>query len=264
MARKNAIIGVLCILLFLSTSASFLIYQQQQQAIEVLSNKLVEKESIIQELTGAGAGKENSLVSPEGEGISSANIVAVRSDSLLGVIGQVYVEVREGNGRVLADTRPFVEPDTQYSAREAVKAAENFTNRDVSDMDIIISFDVNGTLIGGPSAGAAITVATVAAIQGKNVRRDAVITGTIKEGGYIGQVRGVFEKAKAAERNGMELFLIPKGQEVYEERIKKEKIFGFTFVSVYYAPVDLKEYMKGKMEVEEVSTIDDVVVYMIL
>jgi uncharacterized protein len=262
MARKNALIAVLCILLILSSFASYLIYQQQQHAIEVLSNKLIEKESLIQELTGAG--KEKSIIPLEGEGISSANIVAVRSDTLLGVIGQVYVEVREGNGRVLADTHPFVEPDTQYSARKAVKVAEKFTNSDLSNMDIIISFDVNGTLIGGPSAGAAIAVATVAAIEGKNVSKDAVITGTIQEGGYIGQVGGVLEKAKAAEVNGMKLFLIPKGQEVYEERIKKKKIFGFTFVSVYSTPVDLKEYMKGKMEVEEVSTIDDAVAYMIL
>ncbi len=262
MARKNALIALLCIILILSTSASFFIYRQQQQAIEVLSNKLIEKENVIQKLSGAG--KESSMVPPGGEGVSSANIVAVRSDSRLGVIGRVYVEVREGNGRVLADTHPFVEPDTQYSARKAVKVAEKFTNRDVSNMDIIISFDVNGTLIGGPSAGAAIAVATVAAIEGKNVREDAVITGTIEEGGRIGHVGGVFEKAKAAEMNGMKLFLMPEGQEVYEERIRKEKIFGFTFVNVYSSPVDLKDYMKGKMEVEEVSTIDDVVAYMIL
>ena len=90
-----------------------------------------------------------------------------------------------------------------------------------------------------------------------------LITGTIEKGGHIGQVSGVFEKAVAAEENGMELFLMAKGQGVYEQRIKKEEIFGFTFVRVYSTPVDLKEYMKGKMEVEEVSTIDDVVAYMV-
>ena len=91
-------------------------------------------------------------------------------------------------------------------------------------------------LIGGPSAGAAIAVATVAAIEGKNVSKDAVITGTIEEGGYIGEVGGVFEKPK---------------------------IFWFTFVSVWFTSVGLKEYKKGKMEVEEVSTIDDAVAYRI-
>jgi hypothetical protein len=54
-----------------------------------------------------------------------------------------------------------------------------------------------------------------------------------------------------------------KGQGVYEQRVKKEEIFGFTFVRVYSTPIDLKEYMKGKMEVEVVSTIDDVVAYMV-
>ena len=73
----------------------------------------------------------------------------------------------------------------------------------------------------------------------------------------------MFEKAVAAEENGMELFLMAKGQGVYEQRIKKGEMFGFTFARVYSTPVDLKEYMKGKMEVEEVSTIDDVVAYMV-
>ena len=70
-------------------------------------------------------------------------------------------------------------------------------------------------LIGGPSAGAAIAVATVAAIEGKNVSKDAVITGTIEEGGYIGEVGAVFEKPK---------------------------IFWFTFVSVWA----LKNIRKGR------------------
>jgi len=164
---------------------------------------------------------------------------------------------------VLVNTNPFVESTTQYSVREAVKVAENYTHINIANRDIIVYFDINGTLIGGPSAGAAITAATIAAIENKEVRQDAVITGTIEEGGRIGQVSGVVEKAVAAEKNGMELFLMAKGQGVYEERIKKEAIFGFTFVRVYSTPVDLKEYMKGKMEAEEVSTIDDVVAYMV-
>jgi len=234
------------------------------------------QENIIEKLTRAGsagnAGKEekqtpatvNMNVSvPVTESGSCANIVAVRSDTHSGVIGKVHVELKEGNGNVLVNTNPFVESTTQYSVREAVKVAENYTNINIANSDIIVYFDINGTLIGGPSAGAAITAATIAAIENKEVRQDAVITGTIKEGGHIGQVSGVFEKAVAAEEKGMELFLMAKGQGVYEQRIKKEEIFGFTFERVYSTPIDLKEYMKGKMEVEEESKIDDVVAYMV-
>jgi len=271
MNRKNTIIAVLCILLIASTSISYHIYQQQQQVIDVQEN-IIEK--LIRAGSAGNAGKEEKQTPanvnmnvpvpvPVTESGSCANIAAVRSDTHSGVIGKVHVELKEGNGNVLVNTNPFVESTTQYSVREAVKVAENYTNINIANRDIIVYFDIHGTLIGGPSAGAAITAATIAAIENKEVRQDAAITGTIEKGGRIGRVSGVFEKAVAAEENGMELFLMAEGQGVYEQRIKKEEIFGFTFVRVYSTPIDLKEYMKGKMEVEEVSTVDDVVAYMV-
>ena len=199
---------------------------------------------------------------------ASANIVAVRSDTNEGVIGKVRVEIKNGEGRVLANTKPFVEPDTQYSVRTAVKVATKYTHSDMNSMDFIVSFDINGTLIGGPSAGAAITAATIAALEGKKVREDVAITGTIEEDGSIGRVGAVFEKAVAAEKNGIRLFLVPKGQRVvtfWERKEVKRQIGPFSFIQVYYEPkrIDLAEYMHGKMNVQEVSSIDDVVKYMI-
>ena len=123
-----------------------------------------------------------------------------------------FPELKDGDGDVLVNTNPFVEPDTQYSVREAVAIAENFTNVNVSNKDLVVSFAINGTLIGGPSAGAATTVDTIVAMEGAQVRQDMAITGTIEEGGYIGQVGGAFDKAVAAEKNGMTLFLVPNGQ----------------------------------------------------
>ena len=275
MNRKNTIIAVLCILLIASTSISYHVYQQQQQVIDI-------QENIIEKLIHAGNADNEEKQTPanvnmnvpvsvpvtESESDSCANIVAVRSDTHLGVIGKVHVELKEGKGNVLVNTNPFVESTTQYSVREAVKVAEDYTNINITNRDIIVYFDINGTLIGGPSAGAAITAATIAAIENKEVRQDAAITGTIEEGGRIGQVGGVFEKAVAAEENSMELFLVPRGQKkliYYEQEIGEREIFGFTFTRVYYTPkeVDLGEYMKEKMEVEEVSTIDEVVAYMV-
>ncbi|MHC1635966.1 MAG: S16 family serine protease [Candidatus Methanospirareceae archaeon] len=262
---KDAIIVALCILLVLSTSSSFLIYQQQQQTIEQLNKIIVKQESIISGLRNEFWGASAANI---GEEVAYANIVAVRSDTNEGVIGRVRVEIKEGHGRVMVDTRPFVEPDTQYSIREAVKVAEKFTKANLSDKDVIVSFEINGTLIGGPSAGAATTAATVAAIEGKKVREDVAITGTIEENGEIGRVGGVFEKALAAEKNGIKLFLVPKGQKevVYYERKEEETRIGwFTITRVYYTPkvIDLGEYMKGKMDVKEVSTIDEVVAFMV-
>ncbi|NQE54561.1 Archaeal Lon protease [ANME-1 cluster archaeon GoMg3.2] len=262
--RKNAIITVLFILLVLSVSTSFHIYQQQQRIIDV-------QEDIIEKLIGASdtakVGKQTFF--DASDDTTCANIVAVRSDNYQGVIGKVYVEIKEGAGGVLVNTNPFVEPTTQYSIREAVKVAKDFTDMNISNKNILISFDINGTLMGGPSAGAAIAAATIAALEGKKVRQDVAISGTIEEDGYIGLVDAVFEKAVVAEKKGMRLFLVPNGQiEVihYERKVGKRKIFGFPIEWVYYMPeeIDLAEYMAGNMDVEEVSTIDDVVAYMIL
>ena len=270
-SNKNAIIAVLCIFLIFSTSASFIIYQQQQRIIEVQED-IIEELIIASSVESAGKDEERASINVS-EGISCANIVAVRSDDHFGVIGKVLVELKEGDGDVLVNTNPFVEPTTQYSVREAVKVAESFTNIHTLNKDIIISFDINGTLIGGPSAGAAIAAATIGAIEGNEVRQDAVITGTIEEGGYIGQVGGVFDKAVAAEKNGIKLFLVPEGQKkmiYYEQKIEEREIeilgIRISIPKIYYVEkeVDLGEYMEGKMEVEEVSTIDDVVDYMIL
>lgn len=267
MDRKNAIIAVLSILLVLSIATSFLVYQQQQRVIDT-------QEGFIEQLTSVRSAGRSAIEAKQthinvSEGASCANIVAVRSDNHLGVIGMVHVEIKDGTGNVLVNTNPFTDPTTQYSVREAVNVAEDYTNINVSNKDISIYFDINGTLIGGPSAGAAITAATIAAIEGKAVRQDVVITGSIEKGGYIGQVGSVLDKAKAAETNGLKLFLVPKEQKrltYYELKTKEYDLFGFTFVRAYYTPkeIDLGAYMKGKMEVKEVSTIDDVVAYMIL
>ncbi|RZN37726.1 MAG: hypothetical protein EFT35_05750 [Methanophagales archaeon ANME-1-THS] len=266
MDRRTVIITVLALLLICSTSASYLVYLQQQQVIEQ-QGELIEQLITAGKAGSSGLHEEPALIN-RSSGASSANIVAVRSDTYAGVIGKVHVELKEGDGDVLVNTNPFVEPATQHSIREAVSVAANFTGADLSKSDVIISFEINGTLIGGPSAGAATTVATIAVIEGKQVKQDAAISGTIEEGGYIGQVGGVFEKAVAAEKNGIKLFLVPSGQKkliYYEQKIEERELFGFTFTRVYYIPkeIDLGEYMEGKMDVEEVATVGEAVAYMI-
>ncbi len=203
--------------------------------------------------------------------IATGNIVAVRSSDNAGTIGKVIVEIKkEGRGRVLINTNPFVEPDTQYSAEKAIRMAQNLTEKSLAELDVIISFQIEGRLIGGPSAGAAIAATAVAAIEGKQVKQDAVITGTIEEDGSIGQVGGIFEKAYAAFENNATLFLVPKGQSqlvYYEMHTEQKRIGGFTYI--YQYPVrkelNLTEYAREhwNMEVREVSNLREAVHYLI-
>jgi len=206
-----------------------------------------------------------------------ANIVAVTSDGG-GVIGTTTVEIRPGENRVLVDTNPFVETDTQQSAEIAVAVAEKYTGIKPSNSDIVVSFDMsayNATtvaqVVGGPSAGAAMTVATIAALEGKSVRKDVAMTGTINEDGSIGPVGGILEKAQAAAQNGVKIFLVPTGLAktvYYEKQVTTQQIGrGFVIQRVNYVPrtLDLNNYtQQWGMITIEVSRISDAVKYAIV
>ena len=60
-----------------------------------------------------------------------------------------------------------------------------------------VTFDVKGR-IDGPSAGAAMTVGTLAAFRGDDLNPDVVMTGTINPDGTIGPVGGIPQKVQGA------------------------------------------------------------------
>lgn len=243
---ENRVILVLYALLFLFVGMTFgilLIYPQ------ALNEQLSKQSTTKLPLSG-------------GEYSASVNIVAV-SNSGMGVVGKGTVEIKPGKGRVLLNTNPFVEPDTQYSIEVAKEVAENVTGKSLRDKDVIYSVSAGeAQLVGGPSAGAALCLATIAAIEHKKVRSDVAITGTIQPNGSIGQIGAVAEKARAAGEAGMKLFLVPKGQRnavVYEKKETEKRGPGFVFRRIYYEPkvIDLNEAMFEQygMQVIEVSNI---------
>ncbi|VVB98720.1 Archaeal Lon protease [uncultured archaeon] len=207
-------------------------------------------------------------VALQGRGLGAKiNIVSVTSDGQ-GALNEGSVEIIPGNGKILLSLNPFSEPDTQDSVQTAALVAQKFTGKSLSGSDVI--FSVNKTdakLIGGPSAGAAFTVATIAALEGKTVRSDAALTGTINSDGSIGQIGGVIEKATAAADKNLSIFLVPKGQKVftvYQQVRNQQQRGNVTIISARYVPqiVDLQDYLDKegyKMKVEEVSSINEAV-----
>ncbi len=197
-------------------------------------------------------------------------IVAVSSNGV-GVVGNLTTKIMPGNNNVLINTNPFLDSDIQYSANKAVAVAK-LRSKYNFDKDFIFDFKAgDAKLIGGGSAGAAITIATIAALQNKTIKDDAVITGTINPDGTIGKIGGVIEKAKAVADAGYRYFLIPKGEATvtyYEKQVTKEPtVFGFTMLNTYYVPktIDLKKVAgeEWALNVVEVSTIDEALTYFI-
>jgi len=150
-----------------------------------------------------------------------------------GVMAILSVEAKRGMGRTLVDIDQIIFwGDTQNSIRTAKKVAENLTGVDVSNYDIIYSIQANASAIEGPSAGAAMGIATVLELENQSVRNDVSITGTLNDYGVIGQVSGIVEKARAAKDQGMNLFLVPKDQKMYTTYIQEKKCEKYIFTTI--------------------------------
>ncbi len=135
-----------------------------------------------------------------------------------GRIADLDLEIVPGRGRVFFQSYPLSQIDTQISTRFAKQYACNFLNVDCSNLDFFYTISATGPIIGGPSAGAAITVLTIATLDNVEVKQDIVMTGTINSAGMIGPVGGTKAKIEAAEINGFTKVLIPKWSNLNENK----------------------------------------------
>ena len=148
---------------------------------------------------------------------SQAKIIGVRefdNGSFGGVVADLTVEIRPGSGHVYLDTIPLTKVDTQASARLAKEVACEVLERDCSKLDFLYTMRSPFVILGGPSAGAAFTAATMAALQGTQINSDVFVTGTINPAGSIGYVGGIYEKVVAAKDRDAKIVLVPRGQEL--------------------------------------------------
>ncbi len=131
-----------------------------------------------------------------------------------GVPTRLNVIVTNGTGVVYLSTEPLAEVDMQASARLAALIASYVTGKNFYDYDYFISIKSNSTIVGGPSAGAAMTVAIAAALLHVKPNESVVETGMIMPDGTIGPVGGIPEKLQAAAEVHAKVMLIPAGQHI--------------------------------------------------
>jgi uncharacterized protein len=184
-----------------------------------------------------------------------------------GETAELYLELNRGSGRVFLDTYPFTKLDTQMSTRFAKEIACNYLNIECDNFDFIYTIKASSAIIGGPSAGAAITVLTIAMLENLKLAENATITGTINSGGLIGPVGGVKEKIDAGIASGMRTILIPKGERFFKplEQQARNSIFEILNTTNNNSSnssnetIDLIDYGTEKgAKIIEVSSIDDV------
>jgi len=134
----------------------------------------------------------------------------ILGDDVKGNLANLDLEIKPGEGRVFFQSYPLTKVDTQISTRFAKQYACDFLNIDCSNLDFFYTISSVGPIIGGPSAGAAMTVLTIAVLDNVPIKQDVVMTGTINSGGIIGLVGSVPEKLNAAKRNNFTKVLVPK------------------------------------------------------
>lgn len=182
-----------------------------------------------------------------------------------GVLTLLVVEAVQGSGRTLVDIDNLLFwGDTQHSIRIAKNVASNITGIDANKYDLVYNIYANASVIGGESAGAALALATIAALQNKSLRNDVIITGTINHDGTIGPVQSILPKAKAAKAHNASLFLVPllQSREVtYETKEHCEKFGATEFCATEQIPKKINISEESGITVIEVGTIQEAMQY---
>jgi len=109
-------------------------------------------------------------------------------------------------------SNPIVNNDTQVSLGLAADYARLHATIDNSETDLFYSLNAPSIAVGGRSAGAAAAIAALAVLDGKRLRNDTLVTGSIEPDGRITRVGRVLDKARASARGGYLVLLVPIGE----------------------------------------------------
>ena len=190
-------------LLFISiVLASFQLQERYVKSVQSLQELQQPKASLLTKTELAELNKEAVV----------QKLPAVDSDGK-GVIAFLSVKAQEGTGKTLVDIEGLIFfADTQESIITSKNVASDYTRINLSRYDIIYTIYAQANSIGGPSAGAALAIAAIAAIQNLHLNEKVMVTGRILPDGSIGEVSSIGAKARVAKENGAEIFLVPLGQ----------------------------------------------------
>ncbi|MGH2436017.1 MAG: Lon family ATP-dependent protease, partial [bacterium] len=103
------------------------------------------------------------------------------------------------------ETAGTMAKDSVFNAASVIRKVAGI---DVGNYDVHVNV-IGGGLIDGPSAGLAVVLAMLSAIQKKPVRQDVAVTGEVSIQGKVKQVGGIPEKIYGARQAGMRKVIIP-------------------------------------------------------
>jgi len=138
-----------------------------------------------------------------------------------------------GDGIDLQVQREGADGTSEVSVELAEREGEAFLGVAISDAieltDLPFEIEVDTDRVGGPSAGLALTLSIIDILTEGDLSGGLRVatTGTIGADGEIGPIGGIDQKAHTVRRAGLEVFLVPAGDEEGVQEIVGDDIFVF-------------------------------------
>ncbi|MDE1860720.1 MAG: hypothetical protein KGH72_03295 [Candidatus Micrarchaeota archaeon] len=147
-------------------------------------------------------------------GISSAYVSSIHAPAVLlnedkGTLTIIKLNLTPGNGTVTVNNGTGVAQSTIQSAAIAAAYASNYTG--VNDLRYNFNYNINSNSsnVSGPSAGLAMTLLAISAIQHRPLPTNFTVTGTINPNGTVGEIGGVYDKVGAANASRLDFAIVP-------------------------------------------------------
>ncbi len=187
-----------------------------EQNISRLEQNLSLTEKSLKNETQTRRGLEKDIINLTTVAKSDYAVMAVDENDK-GHLIPLEIIIKSGKGNLFLNVANVIVDETlQSSAQTAILVAREVSRKSLSDKDVLINIEAavqeQKISIAGGSGGAAMTLAAIAAMQNKTIRKDVLITGTISEDHTIGRIGAPRAKAMAAKENGAVMFLVPAGQ----------------------------------------------------
>ncbi|MEW6307993.1 MAG: Lon family ATP-dependent protease [Bacillota bacterium] len=126
--------------------------------------------------------------------------------SVLEIEAVAFPAREPGKGAIrFNDTAGSMAKDSVFNAATVIRRV---TGQELADFDLHVNI-VGGAQIDGPSAGCAILIAIISALQGRPVRQDVAVTGEVSVRGRVRPVGGIVEKIYGAKQAGMVKVVLP-------------------------------------------------------
>lgn len=126
-----------------------------------------------------------------------------------GSLTTITLTITTGSGNVSFADSSAVADSTLGSAYAAAQYGSIYAGKNFSKYNFVYTVNDRGINVSGPSAGAAMALLAVSAFEGKPLRADFTITGTIGPDGMVGPIGGALDKVSAAAGGGIKLVLVP-------------------------------------------------------